>query len=298
MKRAPFVIGGTLLALGFLAAWLFLDLTPVPPVPETYACTHAGRTYALGERRGDGEGCDACLCGERGWDCPGIACPNADGGIAVISGTLSFPSEFLPAQRVCAEAVEDGDEQCVLSPAGNAAFSLAVPPGAYRVYAVREGDAEGKRAYHSEFVACGMTADCLDHTPIVSVVESGAAVQVDPQDWHAAGQADRIEVSPSRFVYQTHSYYPTSSFFLRGRGFTAVEFHATPYPPRDGAPFVPVGTATLASDEGGRQVWSLSVPAGFEAMRVKAKAFMDGGAFLWSPELRLVRPMEIPDTGN
>lgn len=105
----------------------------------------------------------------------------ADG---VIRGQLSFPSDYLPADlQVCAREVDSGEVFCNSQKAGNG-YSLPVPPGAYEVWA-QTRDWPGVRAFFSEFVRCGSTVECTDHTPITVAVDSGGeATGIDPGDWY------------------------------------------------------------------------------------------------------------------
>jgi hypothetical protein len=132
-----------------------------------------------------------------------IAPPSLDDGSAMpqtgapgtIEGTTSYPSEFNPAQRVCAQSVSDPSyERCTDAPEQGGAdaptFSIKVAPGAYYVYAfLRDpsdvGIDESRRAYWTEFVSCGLTASCTSHEKLEVVVRSGQTVRdIRPHDWY------------------------------------------------------------------------------------------------------------------
>ena len=129
-------------------------------------------------------------------------------------------------------------------------------------------------------------------------VETGKIAAADPHDWEALGQIDAINVTPSRYEYYTHNYYPTSVFRVTSRGLTKVEMSSTPYPPEEGAAFSPLGEATLIAEERGIQIWTLPIPPGFQAMEVRAKGTEESGDFLLSRELRLVRPIETASASS
>lgn len=112
-----------------------------------------------------------------------------------ISGMLSYPSDFLPAQRVCAEPLRAGEPVCVDVQESNTVVPFhiqAVPPGDYYVYAILQNPADMGleettvyRAYYNEFVRCGLAVQCKDTTKIVVQVQSGAQTSdVRPQDWY------------------------------------------------------------------------------------------------------------------
>lgn len=255
-------------------------------------CEYEGRSYGIGEKRRATDGCNVCDCSVNGWACTEISCQVGSAVGASITGKLSYPSEFMPAQRVCALNIKDDAEYCQETLQGSSTYVINAPPGDYWVYAARaEGDIVRQRAYYSEYVVCGLSAECKDHTPITVTVTAGQVAEADPQDWYSLGQMDSIVIAPSRYEYNTHNYYPGSLFTLNARGLAKVEFYSTPYPPRDNASFSLIGEATMVSDDGDVQTWSLPIPAGFQATYVRAKGSTDNGDFLMSRSIWLVRPI-------
>lgn len=104
-----------------------------------------------------------------------------------IEGKLSFPSEVLPAQRICAVDITTNEELCTETYEGSS-YSLSVPAGTYNVYAtvIENPDTPStSKAYYSEFVTCGLLASCPSHEPIEVVVNSGEVTSdVDTGDWY------------------------------------------------------------------------------------------------------------------
>jgi hypothetical protein len=132
-----------------------------------------------------------------------IAPPALDDGSAVpqtgapgaIEGTTFYPSEYNPAQHVCAQSVTDESyERCTDVPEQDGAvepvFSIKVAPGTYYVYAyLRDpsdvGIDEARRAYWTAFVSCGLTASCTSHEKLEVVVGPGETVRdIRPHDWY------------------------------------------------------------------------------------------------------------------
>jgi hypothetical protein len=114
----------------------------------------------------------------------------------IIEGTTLYPSDFNPAQRVCAQSIDDPNyERCVDVPEQTSAeaptFSIKVAPGTYYVYATLKdpselGLQEEVRAYWTDFVACGLIANCPSHTKIPVLVEAGQTVSdIGPHDWYS-----------------------------------------------------------------------------------------------------------------
>lgn len=102
-----------------------------------------------------------------------------------VTGALSYPSDYLPDDlRICAEEVASGTLSCDSERRGDR-YSLALPPGRYRIWA-ETAEYPGQRALYSRAVPCGLSADCDDHSPIVVRVSSGRTeTGVDPADWYA-----------------------------------------------------------------------------------------------------------------
>jgi hypothetical protein len=137
--------------------------------------------------------CAICLLLQPG---PGGAAEPQPG---VIEGSLSYPSEFIPPDMtICAENLATKKIYCTNKHLKakkyqyKAGYKLEAPPGDYHVYAylpdpARYGAGYSKdyRAYYSEFVKCGMSADCPSHAPIVVKVKGGETVSgIDPMDWY------------------------------------------------------------------------------------------------------------------
>ncbi|MDP2045229.1 MAG: hypothetical protein Q8L00_03345 [Deltaproteobacteria bacterium] len=128
--------------------------------------------------------------------CSGLAAHPQSG---VIEGSLSYPSEFIPDDMtICAENLATKKIYCTNKHLNarkyryKVGYKLPVPPGDYHVFAqlpdpARYGATYPKdyRAYYSQFVKCGMSVECQDHTPIVVQVKSGeTASGIDPWDWY------------------------------------------------------------------------------------------------------------------
>jgi hypothetical protein len=103
----------------------------------------------------------------------------------VISGSVNYPSEYIPAQRVVAFNVEDFSIYYFVETEQNkAAFSIPVPPGTYYVVSyVMDGSLAGG---YSQAVPCGLRVGCDDHSLIPIEVAPGATVSgIMPSDWYA-----------------------------------------------------------------------------------------------------------------
>ncbi|MBD3362759.1 hypothetical protein GF362_03500 [Candidatus Dojkabacteria bacterium] len=77
----------------------------------------------------------------------------ADDEGATIAGSVSYPSENLPAMEVCAVNTADEEEICTHTEEGESEYSITVDPGKYLVYAVYKYEAD----CNEEDSACGST---------------------------------------------------------------------------------------------------------------------------------------------
>ena len=197
-------------------------------------CEYGGKTYLAGEQRRADDGCNVCACGRGGWSCTKIFCPAGSGSFGTISGEIGPPSgAAVPAQRVCAVSLKDDREYCQQTTPDQRIYALQAPAGDYWVYASPLRSDAARRAYFSSYERCGEKLECKDHSPVTVSVEPGQIVKADPKDWSPGGQIEELNVTPSKFQYGIHEYYPASAFLVRGRGLSGVRMFYTPWPPED-----------------------------------------------------------------
>jgi hypothetical protein len=116
---------------------------------------------------------------------PTMAIPS----VGEISGTLSYPSENIPPLRVVAIKVGTG-EYFATEITGQNVYKLeGLPEGKYHVLAYRmdSGGADpGLVGGFSQYVLCGQTTDCTDHSLVDVVVMAGIPISnINPMDWYA-----------------------------------------------------------------------------------------------------------------
>ena len=118
-------------------------------------------------------------------------------GSGFIEGSMAYPADGIPSVMVaCAENVEtqatvicsekrDDWEEGVH-------YSLKVPPGRYFVYATlvagddSVGEMRGKKAYYTDYMKCGMGANCSTHKRIVVEVKADQTLNgILVGDWWA-----------------------------------------------------------------------------------------------------------------
>jgi hypothetical protein len=102
-----------------------------------------------------------------------------------ISGTLSYPSEFIPELRVVAFSVGGFNYRYVETMENQGTYQITgLPPGKYHVVAyVVDGSLAGG---YTLAVSCGLSIECTDHSLIdVTVTSAQDTPDINPVDWYA-----------------------------------------------------------------------------------------------------------------
>lgn len=102
-----------------------------------------------------------------------------------VSGTLSYPSSFLPPLRVVAYNTNGLFYRYVDTMQNQGSYQITgLVPGLYHVVAyVMDGSLAGG---YTQAVPCGLSFECADHSLIDVVVEAGKDTpNINPGDWYA-----------------------------------------------------------------------------------------------------------------
>ncbi|MGB7874424.1 MAG: hypothetical protein WBL25_08560 [Anaerolineales bacterium] len=116
---------------------------------------------------------------------PPMPGPAPTEGIGSVTGSLSYPSEFIPPLRVFAFQVGSQTYYFVDTLRDQSTYQFGdLPAGYYKVVAYT---LDGKLAGgYTKAVPCGLSVNCTDHTLIEVPVNVGQVVTgVDPADWYA-----------------------------------------------------------------------------------------------------------------
>ena len=124
---------------------------------------------------------------------PAAACPALRPiSLGAINGKLGYPAEGIPPLAVMAMRADDATVFRVLHtqrfPAGaQVPYTIAaIEPGTYIVIAYVEAGGAGFAGSYTPAVACGLGANCTDHSPIRVTVRGGETVSgIDILDWYA-----------------------------------------------------------------------------------------------------------------
>ncbi len=102
-----------------------------------------------------------------------------------IEGSLSYPSSYIPALKVCAKNTRNNSLNCIQTKKNQKQYTMQVPAGTYHVFATVTIAGQKDTAYYSKAVPCGLRYGCNDHTPIAVTVRAGQVVRgINPQDWY------------------------------------------------------------------------------------------------------------------
>lgn len=115
----------------------------------------------------------------------------ASDSTGIITGSLSYPSQFVPKDmKVCAVDIETEEEICTTEHIedkkykSGVGYTLELPVGTYHIYA-HTNMWPAYKAYYNEFVTCGLKAGCPSHENIsVQVKADQTLTDIDPTDWY------------------------------------------------------------------------------------------------------------------
>lgn len=100
-----------------------------------------------------------------------------------VTGRICYPSERIPAMTAYFQNTNTNQVIEMAIGENQPSYGIDLPPGEYIVYAWLPDFVMG--GLYSEFVLCGLGADCTDHTPTPFQVEPGRATNgIDLCDWY------------------------------------------------------------------------------------------------------------------
>lgn len=113
----------------------------------------------------------------------------------VITGSLSYPSEYMPQLETCAVNIASKESYCTYQMIQGPnykygyGYQIQVPPGSYQVYSKINDEYEPYRSYYSKFVTCGGNYTCTDHSPITIQISADETLRnIDTEDWYDTDQ--------------------------------------------------------------------------------------------------------------
>jgi hypothetical protein len=110
------------------------------------------------------------------------------GGTGSISGSLNYPSNFIPSMDVVAFSTDSSSYFYVVTTESSSSYQIDnLPVGGYFIVAYPNMDGGGTLAGgYSAAVPCGLSVDCTDHSLFTVTVTNGEVTTgANPFDWYA-----------------------------------------------------------------------------------------------------------------
>ncbi len=111
--------------------------------------------------------------------------PEVQNETGTVEGGICFPSEVIPVMTAYFQNTGDGSLYELTIGENQARYTIDLPIGNYITFAYLDNPDGPLGGHYSEFVACGLNVDCVDHSPLPFDVLAG---QVTPEinicDWY------------------------------------------------------------------------------------------------------------------
>ena len=101
-----------------------------------------------------------------------------------VTGKVCFPSEVIPAMNVYFRNTTNGELSEFANPENQSDFSFELPAGTYEAFAYLQ-NGEGGGGSYSQFVPCGLSVDCADHSLLAFDVQpQQTTTNIEICDWY------------------------------------------------------------------------------------------------------------------
>jgi hypothetical protein len=195
----------------------------------------------------------------------------------VVMGNICYPSESIPAMTAYFQNNETGAVNQMQIAENQNSYTIDLEPGEYIAFAYWEQ----LGGMYSEAVACGLSAECTDHTPLVFTVLPGETIEgIDICDWYAQDQlplppGETIQKGPYQdvagLVYT--DILADETWFIDSNGFPQRL-----YPERDAKPSPDRDRVLLDRDDG---IWLADLIKGNETNLTADNNRLEGSSQWW-----------------
>ena len=117
----------------------------------------------------------------------------------MVSGKLIYPSDYIPALKICAEDISTKKNYCIETKQNQLNYQIQLPPSIYYVYALECSKSYGnntfckdgyleRRAYYTDGSVCGFTNQCsqiVTGNPLPVKVKPGDNISGIIPDWYS-----------------------------------------------------------------------------------------------------------------
>jgi hypothetical protein len=212
-------------------------------------------------------------------------------------GKICFPSEFIPSMTAYFQNDGSGVITTMHIAENQTSYTFELESGEYLVYAYPEEESISLGGMYSAAVACGLTADCSDHTPLIFVILPGeTTASIDICDWYAQ---DQVPLPPGEITqagpYQNiaglvYTDIPADeTWWIDSNGFPQLL-----YPERDAKPS-PAGDRVLLDRDD--SIWVVDLFTGEEINLTADSNRLEGGSQWWpaNPEVIVFNSVDMAD---
>jgi Tol biopolymer transport system component len=203
-----------------------------------------------------------------------------------VRGKVCLPAKDSPPLVVYFENVETLKLNVLEMVKDQTTYNLGLDPGQYIAYAyLNHSNTPG--GLYSQAVACGLTKDCTDHSPLVFEVKPGQTLSgIDICDWDARKQVPANPApSDQRLAGMAYTLNSVNYFRYDERGKSHF-LMSTPFDPE--APFIlsvsPDGTRGIFRDEEQNDLFLVDFTAGRQ-FNLTNTPQMEETAYWWEPSM-------------
>lgn len=113
--------------------------------------------------------------------------PFGPAALGTLTGYICYPSETIPPLTAYFQATDAATAYALPIAAGQASFSVALPPGEYVAFAWTQSSEPQVGGGYTAAVLCGLGTDCTEHQLLPFRVQSGETTRgIDLCDWYGA----------------------------------------------------------------------------------------------------------------
>ena len=100
-----------------------------------------------------------------------------------VTGTVCYPSEFIPAMHAYFRNANTGELTELAIAENQTAYRFELPAGTYEAFAyLQSGELGGS---YSQAVVCGLSVECVDHSLVAFDIQAGQTTEkIDLCDWY------------------------------------------------------------------------------------------------------------------
>ena len=212
---------------------------------------------------------------------PATHTPLAASTVGTIMGSICYPSEAIPAMTAFFESQASGQVTQLAINENQGTYSIELEPGEYIAYAYREGESIKIGGMYSQAVACGLTVDCSDHSPLVFTALAGDTTGgIDICDWYAQDLLPPLPGQSSQAgPYQdiaglVYTDIPADETWI----IDPLGFPQRLYPERDAKPSPDGGRVLLDRND---DIWLVDLISGEQTNLTADTNRLEGGGQWW-----------------